>query len=214
MFVLAEQSSVGNHFIAELRDVQIQQDPLRFRRNLERLGEILAYEISKTLVFSKTSVNTPLGTSETFLLAQQPVLAVILRASLPFHQGFLNFFDRAENAFIGAYRGPHVEGEDFTVELEYLSSPDLTGKTLILIDPMLATGKSLEQSYRSLLRYGIPARTHIAAAIAAPEGIRYLQSKMPECRMWIGAVDDHLNHNYYIVPGLGDAGDLAFGPKL
>ncbi|OZI07695.1 uracil phosphoribosyltransferase [Siphonobacter sp. BAB-5385] len=214
MFVLTEQSSIANHFIAELRDVRIQKDPLRFRRNLERLGEILAYEISKTLTYTKTEVETPLGTSKTFLMAQQPVLAAVLRASLPFHQGFLNAFDGAQNAFIGAYRGLHAEGEEFTVELEYISCPDLTGKTLIIVDPMLATGKSLEISYRSLLRYGIPARTHIAAAIAAPEGIKYLQERMPECRLWVGDIDERLNHNYYIIPGLGDAGDLAFGEKL
>ena len=214
MFVLTEQSSIANHFIAELRDVHIQKDPLRFRRNLERLGELLAYEISKTLTYSRTTVQTPLGQTKTLLLTQQPVLAAVLRASLPFHQGFLNAFDRAENAFIGAYRGNHTEGEDFTVELEYISCPDITGKTLILVDPMLATGKSLETSYRSLLRYGIPARTHIAAVIASPEGIQYVQSRMPECRLWVGEIDERLNHNYYIIPGLGDAGDLAFGEKL
>lgn len=214
MFVLAEQLSVAHHFLAELRDVTIQRDSLRFRRNLERLGEVLAYELSKTLTYSKTAVQTPLGTATAHRLTQSPVLAVILRAGLPFHQGFLNVFDRAENAFIGAFRGQHREGEDFVVEMDYLSSPDLTGKTLILIDPMLATGKSLEKSYKSLLRYGIPARTHVVTAFAAPEGIAYLRERAPECRLWIGAIDERLNHNYYIVPGLGDAGDLAFGEKI
>ncbi|MFT4032141.1 MAG: uracil phosphoribosyltransferase [Siphonobacter sp.] len=214
MFILSEQSTIANHFLTELRDIAIQKDPLRFRRNLERIGEIMAYEISKTLPYVREEVVTPLGTSKTFLLAHQPVLAAILRASLPFHQGFLNMFDQAQNAFIGAYRGPHAEGEDFSIQLEYISCPDLTSKTLIIIDPMLATGRSLETSYRALIRYGIPARTHIVAAIAAPEGVEYLQKRMPECRIWVGALDECLNHNYYIIPGLGDAGDLAFGEKL
>ncbi|MCY7351412.1 MAG: uracil phosphoribosyltransferase [Cytophagaceae bacterium] len=214
MFILTEKPSVAHHFLTELRDVAVQRDPMRFRRNLERLGEILAYEVSKALIYSQVLVETPLGTSKSLQLQQSPVLATILRAGLPFHQGFLNVFDRAECAFVGAYRSAHHEGETFEIELNYLSSPDLTGKTLILIDPMLATGKSLEKSYRALLRFGIPDRTHVVAAIAAPEGLAYLRERMPECRLWLGAVDAQLDHNYYIVPGLGDAGDLAFGPKL
>lgn len=214
MFLLTEQPSVAHQFLAELRDVTLQRDPLRFRRNLERLGEILAYEVSKSLVYSKTAVETSLGTAPGLVLQTPPVLATILRAGLPLHQGFLNVFDRAECAFVGAYRGPHLDGEDFQVELNYLTSPDLTGKTLILTDPMLATGKSLERCYRALLRFGIPARTHVVAAIAAPEGVAYLQHRMPEARLWLGAVDERLNHNFYIVPGLGDAGDLAFGAKI
>lgn len=214
MFILTEQPSVAHQFLAELRDVTLQRDPLRFRRNLERLGEILAYEVSKSLIYGKKDVQTPLGTAKGLVLLHPPVLATILRAGLPLHQGFLNVFDRAECAFVGAYRGPHLDGEDFEVELDYLTCPDLTGKTLILTDPMLATGKSLERSYRALLRFGIPARTHVVAAIAAPEGVHHLRQRMPECRLWLGAVDERLNHNFYIVPGLGDAGDLAFGAKI
>ncbi len=214
MFILTEKPSVAHHFLAELRDVSTQRDPLRFRRNLERLGEVLAYELSKTLIYSRVAVETSLGSATSLVLQQPPVLATVLRAGLPFHQGFLNVFDRSECAFVGAYRGPHLDGHDFEVQLDYLSSPDLTGKTLILIDPMLATGKSLEKSYRALLRFGIPARTHAVAALAAPEGVAYLRQRMPECRLWVGAVDERLNHNFYIVPGLGDAGDLAFGAKI
>ncbi|GAB3548675.1 uracil phosphoribosyltransferase [Spirosoma fluminis] len=215
MFVFTQQPSLANQFIAELRDVSLQKDPLRFRRNLERIGEIMAYEISKTLPYHNVSVPTPLGTASTQVLRQQPVLATIMRAGLPFHQGFINYFDRAENAFAGAYRG-YVpgEGDEFTVEMDYVVSPDLSGKTLILCDPMLATGRSLEKVYHALLRYGIPAQTHIAAAIASPEGVKYVQQRLPQCHLWLGAIDDYLNDHYYIVPGLGDAGDLAFGGKV
>jgi len=214
MFVFADQPSLANQFIAELRDVTIQQDRLRFRRNLERLGELMAYEISKTLPHQVTRLQTPLGTSTTQVLLQQPVLATILRASLPFHQGFLNYFDRAENAFVGAYRGHHESNEPFEVAMDYLSSPDLSGKTVILMDPMLATGRSLEKVYHALLRCGVPAQTHIAAVIASPEGVRYVREKLPHCHLWLGAIDERLNDQFYIVPGLGDAGDLAFGTKL
>lgn len=214
MFILSQQPSVALHFLAELRDVTTQRDPLRFRRNLERLGEVLAYEVSKSLIYRKTDVQTSLGVARTLRLDEPPVLATVLRAGLPFHQGFLNVFDRSECAFVGAYRGPHLEGHEFEVQLNYLSSPNLTGKTLVLIDPMLATGKSLETSYRAMLRFGIPARTHVVAALAAPEGIAHLKARMPECRLWLGDVDERLDHNFYIVPGLGDAGDLAFGEKI
>ncbi|GAB3987287.1 uracil phosphoribosyltransferase [Spirosoma daeguense] len=215
MFVFAQQSSLANQFIAELRDVSIQQDRLRFRRNLERLGELMAYEISKKLSYQNTAVQTPLGTSNAQILRQQPVLATILRAGLPFHQGFANYFDRAENAFAGAYRGyPADEGENFEIAMDYIVSPDLSGKVLILSDPMLATGRSLEKVYHALLRYGIPAQTHIAAIIASPEGVQYVQRRLPQCHLWLGAIDDHLNEHFYIVPGLGDSGDLAFGEKV
>lgn len=201
--------------MAELRDVSVQKDQLRFRRNLERLGELMAYEISKTLPFHNVNVRTPLGVAQTQLPRQQPVLATILRAGLPFHQGFMNFFDQAENAFAGAYRG-YVpgSGDDFEIEMDYISSPDLSGKVLILSDPMLATGRSLEKVYHALLRYGIPAQAHIAAVLASPEGLRYVQERLPQCHLWLGAIDDHLNEHFYIVPGLGDAGDLAFGGKV
>ncbi|TDB69208.1 uracil phosphoribosyltransferase [Arundinibacter roseus] len=213
MFILSQTPSIANHFLAELRDVSVQTDRMRFRRNLERLGELLAYEISKSLSYRTETVQTPLAESKTFLLRQPVVLATILRASLPFHQGFLNMFDQAENAFIGAYRGHHLNDDTFEVEMDYITSPNLQGKTLILMDPMLATGRSLEKVYHALLRFGVPAQTHIASIIASQEGVRYLKARMPECRLWLGAVDDTLNEHFYIVPGLGDAGDLAFGPK-
>lgn len=214
MFVLTQQPSIANHFLAELRDVAIQQDRLRFRRNLERIGELLAYEISKSLPYRQVEITTPLGTAPTRLLRQAPVLATILRASLPFHQGFLNVFDQADNAFIGAYRGHNIGEDEFEVEMDYITAPNLQGRTLILMDPMMATGRSLEKVYHALLRFGIPAQTHIAAVIASPEGVNYLQTRMPQCRLWLGAVDEKLDSHYYIVPGLGDAGDLSFGEKL
>ncbi len=214
MFILTSTNTIANHFIAELRDVTVQQDAMRFRRNMERLGEVLAYEISKTLGYEKAFIQSPLAIAKTELLSQQPVLVAILRASLPFHQGFINVFDKAQNAFIGAYRGKHRADETFDIQMDYLASPDLTGKTIILIDPMLATGKSLLKSYEALLSYGKPAKVIIAAAITAPEGLAYLQRNMPEAEFFVGTIDDHLNEKYYIVPGLGDAGDLAFGLKL
>jgi uracil phosphoribosyltransferase len=214
MFILSNTNTIANHFIAELRDVTIQHDSMRFRKNMERLGTVLAYEISKTLSFQPTTVESPLARANTYLLSQQPVLVAILRASLPFHQGFLNVFDRAENAFIGAYRGKHRPDETFDIQMDYLASPDLNDKTIILIDPMLATGQSLVKSYEALLAYGKPARTIIAAAIAAPEGIAHLQAHIPEADFFVGAIDEKLNHKFYIIPGLGDAGDLAYGGKL
>lgn len=222
MFVFAQHASIANQYIAELRDLRIQADRARFRRNLERLGELTAYEISRTMAYQNGTVQTPLAVAESQTLLQQPVLATIMRAGLPFHQGFLNVFDQADNAFAGAYRTTarrqsdtdEPDENEFDIVMEYISSPDLSGRTLILIDPMLATGRSLEQVYHSLLRYGIPAQTHIAAAIASPEGVRYVQNQLPQCHLWLGAIDSHLNAHYYIVPGLGDAGDLAFGGKI
>lgn len=213
MFILSHKPSIADKFLYELRDTAIQKDPMRFRRNLERMGELLAYEISKTLKYKSGTVQTPLGTAPTASLRNEIVLATILRASIPFHQGFLNMFDNAENAFVGAYRGHHLQNDEFEVEMDYITSPNLTGKIVILMDPMLATGRSLEKVYHALLRFGVPAQTHIASVIASPEGVDYIRSRMPECRLWLGAVDDHLNEQYYIVPGLGDAGDLAYGPK-
>ena len=214
MFVLTNTNSVANHFIAEMRDVNIQQDAMRFRKNMERLGEILAYEVSKTLTYQTAKVQSPLAVATTNLLNEQPVLVAILRASLPFHQGFLNVFDRAENAFIGAYRGKHRSDETFDIQMDYLASPNLNNKIIILIDPMLATGKSLVKSYEALLTYGKPARIIIAAAIATPEGIHFLQESIPDANFFIGTIDERLNHKFYIIPGLGDAGDLAYGEKL
>lgn len=214
MLILTDSNSIANHFIVEMRDVNIQKDAMRFRKNMERLGEVLAYEVSKTLSFQTITMQSPLAKATANLLSEQPVLVAILRASLPFHQGFLNVFDRAENAFIGAYRGKHRSDETFDIQVDYLASPDLNNKTIILIDPMLATGKSLLKSYEALLTYGKPARTIIAAAIAAPEGIQFLQESIPDADFFIGTVDEKLNHKFYIIPGLGDAGDLAYGEKL
>ena len=214
MLILTDSNSIANHFIVEMRDVNIQKDAMRFRKNMERLGEVLAYEVSKTLSFQTITMQSPLAKATANLLSEQPVLVAILRASLPFHQGFLNVFDRAENAFIGAHRGKHRSDETFDIQVDYLASPDLNNKTIILIDPMLATGKSLLKSYEALLTYGKPARTIIAAAIAAPEGIQFLQESIPDADFFIGTVDEKLNHKFYIIPGLGDAGDLAYGEKL
>lgn len=214
MFLLSQKPSIADHYLADLRDVNIQRDRMKFRRNLERIGELLAYEISRTLTFKSHKVETPLGQAPARKLLQPVVLATILRAGLPLHQGFLNVFDEADNAFVGAYRGHNIgEDDEFEVEMDYITSPDLTGKTLILIDPMLATGRSLEKVYHALLRFGIPAQTHIASVIASPEGVNFLQQRIPQCRLWLGAVDQKLNEQFYIVPGLGDAGDLAFGEK-
>lgn len=214
MFLLSQNPSIADHYLAELRDVSIQNDRMKFRRNMERVGELLAYEISKTLTYRTDKIQTPLGISPSRSLLQPVVLATILRAGLPMHQGFLNVFDRADNAFIGAYRGHNIgEEEEFEVEMDYITSPDLTGKTLIIVDPMLATGKSLEKAYHALLRFGIPAQTHIAAVLGSPEGVNFLKNRIPQCRLWLGALDQKLDERFYIVPGLGDAGDLSFGEK-
>jgi len=214
MFVFTQQPSIANHFLAEMRDVHTQTDSMRFRRNLERLGELMAYEISKTFDYKPIQVQTPLGKAATQLMAHPPVLATILRAGLPLYQGFLNFYDGAESAFIGAYRGPHQADETFEVQMDYLVCPNLNDKTLILIDPMLATGKSIVKTYRAMLQYGTPAHTHLVAAIGSREGVAYVKSHLPDCQLWLGDVDETLNHKFYIVPGLGDAGDLSFGNKL
>ncbi len=213
MFVLSEKNSIACDYIAELRDGAIQADRLRFRANLERIGGIMAYEISRELTYQEKEIRTPLGSARMQTLKSEIVLATILRAGLPFHQGFLNVFDKAENAFIGAYRGNYLKEQELEVEMEYISSPDLRDKTLILIDPMLATGRSVEKVYHGLLRFGIPRQTYIAAVIGSKMGVRYVRKRMSECRLYIGAVDEHVNEHFYIVPGLGDAGDLAFGPK-
>lgn len=210
----ADTPSLVSQYMAELRDVNIQKDMLRFRRNLERIGEIMAYEISKTLPWRDHEVMTPLGTA----VCQEPdadiVLATIFRAGVPFHQGFLNFFDTAENAFVSAYR-KYKEKENFDVFIEYLASPRLDGKTLILADPMLATGASMELSYRALLTKGTPARIHVASVIASRQAVDYIRRTFPDAdtTLWIGAIDQEINSHSYIVPGLGDAGDLAYGIK-
>lgn len=212
---LGNTNSIFNQFISEIRNQDIQGDRLRFRKNMERLGEIFAYEISKNLDYKKIDIVSPLGVSEMNLIEQQPVLATILRAGLPLHQGFLNYFDRADNAYISAYRKHHKNGK-FDIELEYLSCPDITDKVLILIDPMLATGSSMEIAYKAILQYGKPKHTHIVSAIASIEGVNYIKRKfnMNQVSLWLGAIDDEMTAQSYIVPGLGDAGDLAFGAKL
>ena len=187
---------------------------MRFRKNLERLGEVFAYEISKTLSYQDHAVETQLGTKTTQQLSQEVVLVTILRAGLPLHQGLLNFFDKSENAFIGAYRGKHDDKEAFEIEMDYITSPDIHGKVLIISDPMLATGKSIEKAYHAMLRYGVPSKTHIVSAIASRRGVRFIQARLPQCRLWLGDIDEEMNAKSYIVPGLGDAGDLAFGGKI
>ena len=210
--LLNKNNSYLNHFLHELRDEKIQQDRLRFRNNLERIGEILAYEISKSLTYAPQEVTTPLGTLHIDLLADQPVIASILRAGVPMHQGFLRIFDRADNGFIGAYRH-HTKGNDFIIKVEYQALPSLGGRDLIIVDPMIATGRSLEMSYRQLLEKGEPDRLFIAGIIGSEEGIEYIQRKIPKARIYLAAIDNELTARGYIVPGLGDAGDLAFGPK-
>jgi len=210
----AEQHSLISQYMTEMRDVNIQKDMMRFRRNLERLGEIMAYEISKTLDYKTVDTLTPLATAKSDVLDSQLVLATIFRAGVPFHQGFLNFFDHAQNAFVSAYR-KYKEKENFDVCIEYLASPRLDGKTLILADPMLATGASMELSYRALLTKGTPAQIHVASVIASQQAVDFIMEKFPADRttLWIGAIDEHINSHSYIVPGLGDAGDLAYGIK-
>jgi uracil phosphoribosyltransferase len=212
---LSLQNSVFNQFIAEIRDLEIQKDSLRFRKNLERLGEIFAYEISKTLNYVKCQTATPLGIADTLQLDSQPVIATILRAGLPLHTGILNYFDKAENAFVSAYRKHHKDNS-FEIAMGYVACPDLTDKTLILCDPMLASGSSMVLTYKSLLSKGIPKHTHIVTAIASAQGLEYLKAHMPSKNFttWCGAIDEELTARAYIVPGLGDAGDLAFGTKL
>jgi uracil phosphoribosyltransferase len=210
----AETDSLVSQYMLELRSVDVQSDRLRFRRNLERIGEIMAYDISKTLDYKSIDVTTPLGVAPSRTIASQVVLATIFRAGLPFHQGFLNFFDKAENAFVSAYRKVK-EHHEFDVMIEYLASPVLEGKTVIIADPMLATGASMELSYRALLTKGMPARIHVASVIASQQAVDYVASRFPADRttLWVGAIDSQINENSYIVPGLGDAGDLSFGEK-
>lgn len=209
---LSERHSLLSNWIGELRNTEIQADRMRFRRNLERIGEVIAYEISKVLPCEDQEIGTPLGTSVCKVLSQQPVLATILRAGLPLHQGMLNYFDRADNAFISAYRKHHGDGS-FEIELEYLSCPPLDGRILIISDPMLATGASLVKTIHLLKQEGKPASIHIVSAIACTVGIEFVRREQPDVTIWCGAIDEELTAKGYIVPGLGDAGDLAFGEK-
>lgn len=213
---LSEHNSVLNMFLREIRDVEIQKDPLRFRRNIERIGEFMAIEVSKALNYEQTDVQTPLGIAPVNTISDPLVLATILRAGLPLHQGFLNIFDRAENAFLSAYRRVNGKGE-LEIVAEYMAAPSIEGKTLIVADPMLATGMSMEVGYLALLRHGKPAHTHLCCAIATPQAIDYMRRELndsPDVTLWCAAIDPVLNDKKYIVPGLGDAGDLCFGVKV
>ncbi|MES2764148.1 MAG: uracil phosphoribosyltransferase [Bacteroidota bacterium] len=213
--ILSEQNSIFNQYIAELRDISIQKDSMRFRRNLERIGEIMSYEISKTLEYKTQETTTPLGISETSHLTSQPVIATILRAGLPMHIGVLNYFDKAQNAFISAYRRHHKDNT-FDIHVEYVSGPNLDDKVLILCDPMIATGGSIVLAYKAILAKGTPKHVHIVSAISSKEGIDFVKANLPtkDFTIWCGAVDEELTAHSYIVPGLGDAGDLAFGEKI
>lgn len=213
--ILSEKNSIFNQYIAELRDTEIQKDSMRFRRNLERMGEIMAYELSKTLEYTSKQTTTPLGIAETKHLKTEPVIATILRAGLPMHIGVLNYFDKAQNAFISAYRRYHKDNS-FDIHVEYVSSPNLDDKILILCDPMIATGNSIVLSYKAILSKGTPKHVHIISAIGSKEGIDFVKQNMPtkNYTIWCGAVDEELTAHSYIVPGLGDAGDLAFGEKI
>ncbi|HBI58541.1 MAG: uracil phosphoribosyltransferase [Duncaniella sp.] len=206
--------SLVSQYMSELRDINVQKDMLRFRRNLERIGEIMAYEISKRMTYRTDEVITPLDTASCHVLDEKVVLATIFRAGIPFHKGFLDYFDHAENAFVSAYR-KYKEKENFDVFIEYIASPRLDGKTLIIADPMLATGASMELSYRALLTKGEPAHIHVTSVIASQVAIDYIKSTFPENKttVWVGAIDNEINAHSYIVPGLGDAGDLAYGIK-
>lgn len=212
---LSQNNSIFTQFLNEIRDENIQKDSMRFRRNMERIGEILAYELSKTLNYGSSQTITPLGTAETVTITEQPVVATILRAGLPMHFGILNYFDKAQNAFVSAYRRHHKDNT-FEIALEYVACPDLNDKTLILCDPMLATGSSMVLTYKALLAKGKPKHTHLVTAIASQQGVDYVKTHMPDANftLWCGAVDEELTAQAYIVPGLGDAGDLAFGSKL
>ncbi len=213
-FILSQENSIANNFLAEMRSLEVQRDRMRFRKNCERIGEILAYEISKSLEYKTTVIQTPLAQKVCQLIEDQPVLISILRAGIALHGGFSNFYDRADQGFIGAYRAPEIPGEEVKIQLDYVGVPSLENRHIILVDPMLATGSSLVSAYQSLLNYGKPQRIDIAAVIAAQAGVDRIKEAIPEARLWIGDLDPELNEKYYIVPGLGDAGDLSFGPKV
>ena len=210
---LGKDNSIFNQFISEIRNVEIQNDRMRFRRNCERMGEIMAYEISKTFKYETKDITTPLGTAKINLITEQPVLSTILRAGLTLHQGLLNYFDNADNALVSAYRKHRKDGS-FIIEAEYMASPSLEDRIVILSDPMLASGASIVEIYKLLLQKGTPKKLHFAILIASKEGINYVERHLPEnTTLWVGAIDDELTAQSYIVPGLGDAGDLAYGSK-
>jgi uracil phosphoribosyltransferase len=212
---LSEANSVLNHFLGQIRNVNVQHDSMRFRRNIERIGEVMAYELSKDLRYKNIEIQTPLGIKKTTEIDDQLVLCSILRAGLPLHLGFLNYFDSAENGFVSAYRYHYNNDDAFEIRVEYQAVPNIENKTLLLIDPMLATGHSAVAVFNKLLEKGQPNEIHIAVVIAAPEGVAYLQQNLPDyCHLWVATLDEKLNEKNYIVPGLGDAGDLAYGNKL
>lgn len=212
---LGTENSVLNQFICEIRDINIQSDAMRFRKNIERIGEILSYELSKTLTYKDKTVKTPLGTKTIALSQNDLVLCSVLRAGIPLHQGLLNYFDKAENAFISAYRHHPNNSDEFEVIVKYLASPSLTNKTLVLTDPMLATGKTLENTFNALKSHGIPKQIHIISVIGSKDGVDYIEDIFPKnTHLWIAAIDEKLSSKGYIIPGLGDAGDLSFGAKL
>ena len=215
MNIIGDKNSIFNQFIAEIRDKNIQKDRLRFRKNMERAGEIFAYEISKKLDYKSQNIVTQLGEIEVPLITEQPILATILRAGLPLHQGLLNFFDKADNSFISAYRKHEKKGESFSIKMEYISLPKVDDRIIILSDPMLATGASMVTVIKAINQIGNPRHIHIVALIASREGIAYVRKSLKNDKItfWIGAIDDELTATSYIVPGLGDAGDLAFGSK-
>ncbi|MCD8194365.1 MAG: uracil phosphoribosyltransferase [Tannerellaceae bacterium] len=210
---LGDTNSILNRFVAELRDVKIQQDSMRFRRNIERIGEIMAYELSREFSYSTKEIQTPLGISPMNTPDDQVVISTILRAGLPYHQGFLSYLDNAENAFVSAYR-KYKDRLNFDIHIEYIASPNIHNKTLIITDPMLATGSSMELAYKALLTKGTPAHIHVASIIASRPALEYIRQRMPEnTTIWVTAVDEQLDEHSYIIPGLGDAGDLAYGEK-
>lgn len=211
---LSKENSIFNNFLSEIRDEEVQLDRMRFRKNLERIAEIMAYELSKKLKYSKKIFTTPLGDAHVSTMDDNIVLATILRAGLPMHQGLLNYFDNADSAFVSAYR-KHTSEEDFDIQVDYCAAPSIDGRILIISDPMLATGSSMIQVYKALKKHGNPKSVHIVAAIATDEALEYIKKKTPEAtKIWVGAIDDELTAQSYIVPGIGDAGDLAFGDKL
>lgn len=212
--LLGSQNSIFNQFLSEIRNTEIQNDSMRFRRNMERIGEIFAYEISKTMPYSEQEISTPLGITNMRTLVGQPVLATILRAGLPLHQGLLNFFDQSQNAFITSFRKYEKDGS-FEIEIDYMSAPSIDDKIVIIADPMIATGQTMVLAYNELLNNGTPAHTHFVGAIASRQGIEYLKHNLPlsNCTLWVGAVDEELTAQSLIVPGLGDAGDLSYGIK-
>ncbi|WP_298755370.1 uracil phosphoribosyltransferase [uncultured Psychroserpens sp.] len=212
---LSQDNSILNSFISEIRDAHIQTDRMRFRRNIERIGEVLSYEMSKTLDYKPETITTPLGESHTQLYNDDIVLCSILRAGVPLHSGLLNYFDDAENAFISAYRHHKANPETFEIIVEYLACPSLEGKTLILADPMLATGQSMVATFEALKPFGTPKNIHLVSVIGAQDGVDFVNNHFgKDTHLWIAAIDDTLSDKGYIIPGLGDAGDLAFGKKL